>query len=77
MSPRPARPRPRARSVALVAAATTFTTLGAAGCASVTVKPSEREVLSRRELDPATEDEECQNKAAAVLRALTIAEEMS
>ena len=27
--------------------------------------------------DPATEDEECQNKAAAVLRALTIAEEMS
>jgi anthranilate synthase component I len=27
--------------------------------------------------DPATEDQECQNKAAAVLRALAIAQDMS
>ncbi len=54
MPQRPLIPRARARAAAVLAIAAT---LGATGCASVQVKPSEREVLSRSEMDPTTKDE--------------------
>ncbi len=55
MPQRPTKARARARAVAVLV--TTAATLGVTGCATMQVKPSEREVLSRKEMDPTTKDE--------------------